>query len=80
MTSKMTGAAVEIDALSKMFKTGVLAVDSVSMSIQPGEFVTLLGPSGSGKTTILNVMAGFTRPSAGRVLLDGIDVVGLPTH
>ena len=49
--------------------TPVLA--KVSLSVQRGEFVTLLGPSGSGKTTLLNIMAGFERPTEGRVLAAG---------
>jgi NitT/TauT family transport system ATP-binding protein len=49
----------------------VLAVKDVSFSIEKGEFVAILGPSGSGKTTILNMIAGFVKPSGGEVLLHG---------
>ncbi len=56
------------------------ALDSVSLEVAPGEFLTLLGPSGSGKTTLLMVLAGFTRPTSGRVLVDGIDVTRTPPH
>ena len=52
----------------------VLAVDGVDLDIPAGEFFTLLGPSGSGKTTTLRVIAGFERPDAGRVELQGVDV------
>jgi ABC-type nitrate/sulfonate/bicarbonate transport system ATPase subunit len=49
----------------------VHAIDDISLEIGRGEFVTVIGPSGCGKTTLLNILAGFEQPSAGRVLLDG---------
>lgn len=49
----------------------VCAVDNISMDIGRGAFVTVIGPSGCGKTTLLNILAGFEQPSAGRVLLEG---------
>jgi len=52
----------------------VLAVDRVSLEIQPGEFVVITGRSGSGKTTLLNLMAGLTPPTSGRVLFEGVDL------
>jgi putative spermidine/putrescine transport system ATP-binding protein len=52
----------------------VVAVDSVDLEVEPGEFFTLLGPSGSGKTTTLRLIAGFERPDAGRIELSGVDV------
>ena len=48
----------------------VVAVDSVSLKVERGQFLTLLGPSGSGKTTILMAIAGFTTPSEGEICLD----------
>jgi putative spermidine/putrescine transport system ATP-binding protein len=57
-----------------------VALDRVALNVSPGEFVTLLGPSGSGKTTTLRIIAGFSQPDEGRVLLDGKDVTVVPPH
>ncbi|QQO37564.1 ABC transporter ATP-binding protein [Bradyrhizobium diazoefficiens] len=59
---------------------GATAVDDVSLSISPGEFISLLGPSGSGKTTTLMMIAGFELPDSGQVLLDDKDITRLPPH
>jgi putative spermidine/putrescine transport system ATP-binding protein len=58
----------------------VVAVDGVDLTVQAGEFFTLLGPSGSGKTTLLRLIAGFERPDAGRIELAGRDVTSTPPH
>ncbi len=58
----------------------VTAVHEVDLTLEPGEFLTLLGPSGSGKTTTLLMVAGFERPTAGDVLLDERPVTGLAPH
>ena len=50
------------------------------LRVEAGEFFTLLGPSGSGKTTLLNMLAGFTEPGAGEILIDGVDVTAIPTE
>ena len=50
----------------------------IDLRILPGEFAALVGPSGSGKSTLLGVIAGLDRPSAGRVLVDGIDITDMP--
>jgi spermidine/putrescine ABC transporter ATP-binding subunit len=55
----------------------VAALDEISLSIQSGQFLTLLGPSGCGKSTTLRIIAGLHQPSAGRVLIDGRDVTRL---
>ena len=55
----------------------VIAVNKLSLDIEPGEFVTLLGPSGCGKTTALRIIAGFETPTSGKVLLDGVDLSSL---
>ncbi len=58
----------------------VRALDDVSIQIRKGEFFTLLGPSGCGKTTLLRLIAGFEMPTAGTILLDGVDITDLPPN
>jgi NitT/TauT family transport system ATP-binding protein len=57
-------------------KDGILALDGVSLTVQPGEFVLLLGPSGCGKSTLLNIIAGFLRPSSGEAIHAGQEIRG----
>lgn len=68
---------VELKGVSKIFDDQ-LALDNIDIGIRNGEFLTLLGPSGCGKTTILRLIGGFESPSYGSVLIDGVDVCGLP--
>ena len=70
---------VRFEGVAKQF-AGVTAVDAVSLDIYQGEFFALLGPSGCGKTTLLRMLAGFETPDAGRILLDGTDIAGVPPH
>ena len=72
-------ALIEIRNLSKSFGE-VKAVDGVSLDIEAGEFITLLGPSGSGKTTVLRMIAGFEKPDAGTITLNGADITNLPPY
>ncbi|WP_218917773.1 ABC transporter ATP-binding protein [Nocardioides dokdonensis] len=67
--------AIELVGLSKSFGR-VQAVDGVDLEIADGEFFSMLGPSGSGKTTVLRLIAGFERPSAGTIRLAGSDATG----
>jgi putative spermidine/putrescine transport system ATP-binding protein len=73
------GSMVRLVGLRKTFGE-VIAVDDVSLEVRDGEFLTLLGPSGSGKTTVLRMLAGFERPDAGSIFLDGEEVTELPPY
>ncbi|MHC1692578.1 MAG: ABC transporter ATP-binding protein [Sphaerochaetaceae bacterium] len=74
-----TAKEVKLVGLTKTFITSsrgeVHAVQNVDLTINPGEFVTLLGPSGCGKTTLLRMIAGFEMPTSGKILIDGNDVI-----
>jgi spermidine/putrescine transport system ATP-binding protein len=74
----MAGGRIELVSLTKRFSE--VAVDNIDLEIASGEFFSLLGPSGCGKTTTLRLIAGFERPTAGRILLDGTDVSAVPPH
>jgi len=82
MSSNAT-PAIQLVGLRKTFGSGeheVVAVDSVDLTIDNGEFFSLLGPSGSGKTTVLRMIAGFELPTAGAILLEGKDVTRTPPY
>ena len=66
-------AFLELEDITKHFGRNT-AVDHIDLSVEQGEFLTLLGPSGCGKTTILRMIAGFETPSEGTILLDGEDI------
>ena len=70
---------LRMETLTKRFGS-VAVVDHLSLDIYDGEFFALLGPSGCGKTTLLRLIAGFERPNAGRMLLDGIDLAPVPPY
>jgi len=69
---------IELRNLTKLFGD-VVAADHVNLTIEDGEFFTLLGPSGCGKTTTMRLIAGLEFPTEGQVLFDGRDVTGLPS-
>jgi putative spermidine/putrescine transport system ATP-binding protein len=70
---------VRLEGLRKTFGD-VVAVAGVDLEVREGEFFSLLGPSGCGKTTCLRMIAGFEEPTAGRIILHGRDVAGLPAY
>ena len=70
-------AAVRLEGIHKRYGD-VEAVAGIDLDVRSGEFFSMLGPSGSGKTTTLRMIAGFERPSEGRILLGGRDVTGVP--
>jgi len=78
-TDRTLRPLLRIEGVGKRFGA-FTAVDRLSLDIYQGEFFALLGPSGCGKTTLLRMIAGFEQPNAGRILLDGVDLVAVPPH
>ena len=73
----MAQPIIQVQDTNKEFGKGkntVAALKDVNIEIQKGEFVAIVGPSGCGKSTLLHVMAGLEQPTAGRILVDGVDV------
>ena len=67
---------LEVDSVSRRFGS-LVAVNDVSMSVEPGELHAVIGPNGAGKTTFFNLISGFLTPTWGRILLDGEDITKL---
>ena len=77
---EMSEALVTIEGLTKDYRIGsqvIHALQGVSMTIMPGEFISIMGPSGSGKSTMLNLLGCLDRPTTGHYLLEGVDVSAL---
>jgi branched-chain amino acid transport system permease protein len=70
---------LEVSGLSKHFG-GLKAVDNVDISVRRGSVHALIGPNGSGKTTTLNMLSGLYKTTAGRIVLDGVDITDMPAH
>src|ERR1043165_3792028 len=76
-------AIVQLTNVQKLYRLGrvdVRGLRDVSLEIDRGGFIALAGPSGSGKTTLLNIIGCVDKPSAGRIVLDGVDVTRVPLH
>ena len=71
---------IELIDLTREFEDGVVAVDNINFYVRKGEFITFLGPSGCGKTTTLRMIAGFDKPTSGKILLNGQDISHLPPN
>jgi ABC-2 type transport system ATP-binding protein len=71
-------AILKAEGLSKRYEDGVLALDRLDLEVRPGEIYCLLGANGVGKTTTINLFLGFIPPTAGRCLINGIDVAKDP--
>ncbi len=63
-------ASLSVEDISFAYQTGQVVFNALSLSVKPGEFVSLLGPSGCGKTTLLNLLAGFQQPTAGAIRIN----------
>jgi branched-chain amino acid transport system ATP-binding protein len=70
---------LEVRAASKHFGS-LVAVDKVSLSVEPGELRAVIGPNGAGKTTFFNLISGFFPPTSGTIFFNGMDVTALPAH
>ena len=73
------GALLDVSGLGKRFG-GLVAVKDMRLVIRPGEILGLIGPNGSGKSTVMKLIMGILRPDTGRVVVDGVDVAGWPSH
>ena len=68
---------LRIEGVSKRFGS-LVAVDNVSLNVQPGELRAVIGPNGAGKTTFFNMISGFLSPSAGKITFNETDVTDMP--
>lgn len=73
----MTTPLIEVKSLKKCFEQSTV-LHNIDLTINHGEFLTLLGPSGCGKTTLLRMLAGFETPTSGKILLDSKDITNVP--
>ena len=79
MRDTRAGIEVRLEDLRRSY-AGVTALDGLSLTLAPGELVSLLGPSGCGKTTAMRLVAGLEEANSGRVMFAGKEVTGLPAN
>ncbi len=80
MSAMTTEALIRIERLAKTYRRGqqdIPVLLDISLEVARGDFVALMGPSGSGKSTLLNLIAGIDQPSAGRIVIGGVDIAEL---
>ncbi len=77
--SRDAAPLLTVSGLIKRFG-GLVAVNDIGFEIRPGEILGLIGPNGSGKSTVMKLVMGIETPNAGRIVLDGTDIAGWPTH
>ena len=70
---------LQVQNVSRHFGS-LIAVNDVSLTVEPGELRAVIGPNGAGKTTFFNLISGFFPPTSGKILLDGRDITNLPAH
>src|SRR5204863_2123694 len=78
--SEFTVRTIDVKRTYKMGDTDVHALKGVSISIDRGEYISIMGPSGSGKSTLFNMIGGLDRPSEGKVYIDEVDIAQLDSY
>jgi putative ABC transport system ATP-binding protein len=79
--SEASEVLLKTEKLTKAYTLGkrnIRALSNLNIEVNKGEFVAIMGPSGSGKTTLLNILGCIDKPTSGQILLDGVDIAGLP--
>jgi phosphonate transport system ATP-binding protein len=75
----MRGAAVRVEHLTKIYSDGTRALNDISFSVNPGEFLIIIGLSGSGKSTLMRCINRLVEPTSGKIFVDDVEVTALAT-